>query len=191
MTATRLALVAALLAVLAGLAGCCSARKPTQAGSSAASDTVGLSPPFFDPDVQAWCDPPTGWKPQPLKSTPDHNDQVWLSPTGDTAYGVIHFRMPLPVGADLAYIGFLSHMKKMQGEAIVLDRHDDPDLPGVRFVAKGGLYVIRANLKVLGWDGWTVYAGTLKSGPILPNELDFAVRARDHTRVGRLQNPGN
>jgi hypothetical protein len=183
----RYPLVAALLAMLFGMAACCSAPRPGRTGT----DTAGLSLPFFDPDVNAVCDPPIGWKPQALKATPDHKDQVWLSPTRQTAYGVIHFVMPLPVGRSLAFVGFLNHMKKTEGDATLFYRRDDPELPGIRFIAQGGIYVIRANLLVSAWDGWAVYAGTLKSGQILPNELDFAVRAREHTRVGRLQNPGN
>jgi hypothetical protein len=182
--------VAAVLAMLFGLAACCSDTKQTSSGLTPA-DTAGLSLPSFDQDVIAVCDPPIGWKAQTLKATPDHNDQVWLSPTGETAYGVIHFRMPFPVGRSLALAGFLSHMKKNEGDATLFSRQDDPSLPGIRFVAQGGMYVIRANLLVSVWDGWAVYAGTLKTGQILPKELDLAVRAREHTRVGRLQNPGS
>jgi hypothetical protein len=169
------------------LTGCSSTPKQTTHGWSAA-ETVGLSPPFFDPDVDAICTPPLGWKANPLKSSPNHNHQVWLSPNGDTAYGVIHFKIPLPVGQNLAFDGFLSQMKQTEGEATLLDRHDDPTLPGIRFIAAGGIYVIRANLLVSTWEGWAVYAGTLKSGPILQNELDLAIRAREHTRVGRPEN---
>ena len=186
----RYLLAAALFALLVGPAGCCSATN-SDAKRAVRTDIAGLCVPFFDSDVSAMCDPPIGWKAQALKSTPNHNDQVWLSPTGDTAYGVIHFKMPLPVGENLAFIGFLRQMKKIQGQATLLARWDDPGLPGIRFIAEGGLYVIRTNLLVAGWDGWAVYAGTLKTGPILPKELDFAVRAREHTRVGRLQVPGS
>jgi hypothetical protein len=172
-------------------AGCQSAPKPNvhslQAGFTGA-DTAGLALPTFDPDVDAVCTPPIGWNRNPLKSTPDHDHQVWLSPTGDTAYGVIHFQIPLPVGDSLALAGFLNQMKKTEGEATLLDRHDDPALPGIRFVAAGGIYLIRANLLVATWEGWAVYAGTLKSGPILQNELDLAIRAREHTHVGRPEN---
>jgi hypothetical protein len=186
----RFPLSAVLLAVVFALAGCSASHKsdPIEPNST---ELLGLSPPFYNSDVQAMCDPPVGWKPQPLKASENHTDQVWLSSTGDTAYGVIHFKMPLPVGSGLAFLGFLNQMKKIQGEATLLDRHDDPNLPGIRFVAQGGRYCLRANLQVAGWDGWTVYAGTLKSGPILPKELDLAIRAREHTRVGRLQVSGH
>jgi hypothetical protein len=153
-------------------------------------DTRGLSLPSYNPDVDAICDPPVGWKPDPLKSDDNHVHQVWLSPTTNTAYGVIHFKLPLPVGANLALSGFLSQMKKTEGDATLLDRHDDPSLPGIRFTARGGVYTIRANLIVHGWEGWAVYAGTQRGKPIDQAELDFAFRAREHTHVGRPESLG-
>jgi hypothetical protein len=179
--------------VFLALDGCCSASKPSvqqlQAGWTG-PDTAGLTPPAFNADVVAVIDPPVGWKPEPLKSSDNHQDQVWLSSTGDTAYGVIYFKMPLPVGQDLAFSGFLSRMKKMQGEATLISREDDPKLPGIRFTAAGGKYVIRTNFIISGWEGWAVYAGTLKTGPIIGKELDLAIRAREHTQVGRPDNSG-
>jgi hypothetical protein len=154
-------------------------------------DTAGLTLPSYNKDVETIVDPPVGWKPDPLKTSQNHVHQVWLSPTTNTAYGVIHFQMPLPVGADLALSGFLSQMKKTEGDATLLERHDDPNLPGIRFVARGGLYTIRANLIVRGWEGWAVYAGTQRGKPIDPIELDFATRAREHTHIGRPENSGN
>jgi hypothetical protein len=172
--------------------GCCSQPRPdlNQIRSGwKTPDTRGLTLPVFDPDVVAICDPPIGWKPDPLKVSPNHTHQVWLSPTGATAYGVIHFTMPLPVGLNLALTGFLSEMKTTEGQATLISRHDDPALPGIRFVAEGGLYRIRANLIVDGWEGWAVYAGTFRSRPILAEELDTAIRARENTHVGRPENP--
>jgi len=177
------------IGLLLAVSGCSSARSSQPASSAA--DLVGLSPPFYVAAVLATCDPPVGWKPDPLKTTSNHTDQVWLSSTRATAYGVIHFRMPLPVGQSLAMSGFISQMRRTEGDATLLARQDDPSLPGIRFIAIGGLYLIRGNLQVSGWDGWAVYAGTLKNGLILPRELDFAVRAREHTRVGSLKNAGN
>lgn len=178
------------LAALLCPAGCCSSPKPDVnqiRASWLAADTGGLSLPAYNPDVNAVCDPPIGWKPVPLKIADNHTDQVWLSPTRDTAYGVIHFKIPFPVGQNLALSGFLSQMQKTRGEAKLLDRHDDPSLPGIRFTAEGKIYVIRVNFFVQTWEGWAVYAGTLKSGPILQDELETAIRAREHTHVGTPQ----
>ncbi len=129
--------------------------------------------------------PPAGWAMEPLKASDRHNHQVWLSPSGRTAYGVIRFKMPLPVGADTALrLGFLPAMKKAEGEAKLVSSDRDPGLPGLRFVVVGGKYVLRANLITRGWGGWAVYAGTLKDTEVVPEELVLAELARDHTTVG-------
>jgi hypothetical protein len=184
---------AVLAAVLPLAQGCCGPPSPNltqiRAGWNS-GDTRGLTLPSFDPDVVAVCDPPIGWKPQPLKITAKHVHAVWLSPTGATAYGVIYFKMPLPVGPDLALSGFLNQMKKTEGDVVLLSRRDDASLPGIRFEAEGGIYNIRANLIVNGWEGWSVYVGTRRARKVIPNELDIAVRAREHTHVGRPENPG-
>jgi hypothetical protein len=153
-------------------------------------ETAGLTPPGYNSDVDAIVDPPVGWHPDPLKTDANHVHQVWLSPTTNTAYGVIHFKLPLPVGPDIALSGFLAQMKKTEGDATLLQRHNDPNLPGIRFVARGGVYTIRANLIVQDWEGWAFYAGTQRGKPIDPNELDFASRAREHSFIGRPENLG-
>jgi len=111
--------------------------------------------------------------------------RVWLSATGATAYGVIHFTLPLPVGENLALSGFLDEMKKTEGDCTLLQRQDDLSLPGIRFVAEGGLYRIHVNFLVATWEGWAVYAETLRGKPVIADEFDLAVRAREHTHVGR------
>ncbi|MGA2442577.1 MAG: hypothetical protein ABSH08_16610 [Tepidisphaeraceae bacterium] len=182
----RSLLAIALAASTLGTTGCAAHPKPSQIPPpAAASDTLNLTLPRFDPDVMAVCDPPIGWIARPLRTAPNNVHQVWRSPTGDTAYGVVHFRMPLPVGGGLALSGFLAQMKKTEGTSKLLDRQDDPNLPGIRFVAEGTLHTLRANLILDGWEGWAVYAGTLRSRPINQKELDRAIAAREHTRVGK------
>src|SRR5581483_935550 len=65
--------------------------------------------------VDAYAAVPAGWHADPLKVSATHKHQVWLSPTGHTAYGIIHFTLPLPVGHDLALWGFLENMKRSEG----------------------------------------------------------------------------
>ena len=69
--------------------------------------------------------------------------------------------------------------------ANLLSQKDDPNLPGIRFVAEGGEYTIRTNLIIVGWEGWAIYAGTRRSIPMIPAELDMAERAREHSQVGQ------
>jgi hypothetical protein len=137
---------------------------------------------FYDwPSVHARVDPPAGWEAEPLKLDSRHAHQVWVSPTGDTAYGVIYFTMPLPVSADFILPFFLRAMKAKEGEAILISKVDDPKLPGVRFEAEGGLYHIQANMITAGFEGWAVYAGRLRARPTNFSELLQARAARQRT----------
>ncbi|MBC8106333.1 MAG: hypothetical protein H7Z14_07075 [Anaerolineae bacterium] len=134
--------------------------------------------------MEAEVAPPRDWTPEPLKSSPRHTHQVWLAPSGATAYGVIYFSLPFPVGHDLVLWGFLKEMKRTQGEAILISKEWDKNLQMLRFVADGGVYRVRVNLVVDGWRAWAVYAGTRRDRAISEEELELAEIARDHTVVG-------
>ncbi len=177
-----------LLTVLAASAllscfGCAAQRAKMQPAVSV-QRPVGLTDPQRVAEVEAICQPPIAWHTDPLKKSGRHTHLVWVSPSGTTAYGVIRFSLPWPVGADLTLRGFLKEMKKSEGRADLLSRQRDADLPGVRFVAEGGLYTIRAFLVTHGWRAWAVYAGTRTGEPVNEQELELAQSAREHTRVG-------
>lgn len=144
----------------------------------------GLSRPQYVDVVRADCVPPSGWGSQPLKADAHHTHQLWLSPSGRTAYGVIHFTLPFPVGHDLVLWAFLNEMRHGEGSAVLLNRQWDSNLDGIRFVAEGGLYTVRTNLLLRGFDGWAIYAGTNTHQDIVQQELALAERARERTRVG-------
>jgi hypothetical protein len=156
----------------------------SQPGAAAMRPDPQLSSPPFCQVLQAYCTPPKNWKPDPIKQTSVHAHEVWISPSGRTAYGVIYFHLPLPVGHELALWGFLNEMRSSEGEATLLEKRWDPNLNALRFVAQGGKYIVRTNLFVRGFTGWAIYAGTLRAFPINPEELDLARRAREHTVVG-------
>jgi hypothetical protein len=149
-----------------------------------------MAPSAFDApqalaSVDAVCVPPAGWKIEPLKTSEDHAHQVWLSPSGKTAYGVIHFGLPMPVSAGWVLDPFLREMKKSEGEANLIGTPmRDNSLPGIRFTVEGGLYKMRINLICRGWRGWAVYAGTLRTAEEVPEELELAEWAKDMTKVG-------
>ena len=145
---------------------------------------AGLNSPTPVESVKSLCTPPRDWKAEPLKSSDLHTHQVWISPTGNTAYGVIHFKLPIPVGANVVHWEFLREMKKRTGEATEFEVRNDPSLPGLRFVCEGGLYKMRVNLTASGFDSWAAYAGTLRTAPENPAELDLAVKARENTQFG-------
>jgi hypothetical protein len=94
---------------------------------------------------------------------------------------VIRFRMPLPVPVELALVGFMAEMRRAEGEGRVLESKTDKNLPGLRFVAEGGRYKIRTNLRVRGSGGWAVYAGSLRSRAENMAELVQAEQSREAT----------
>jgi hypothetical protein len=152
--------------------------------ASAMSDTA-FAEPFGSSELQAVLSPPVDWEPDPVKRSRKHVHQAWLSPSGRTAYGVIRMNLPLPfIGPGTVLPRFLNQMRETEGEARLLKRQDDPRLPGIRFVAEGGKYRLRANLITRGFNAWAVYAGTLRSEPEMPDELQLAEVARDQTRIG-------
>jgi hypothetical protein len=79
----------------------------------------------------------------------------------------------------------MNEMRRTEGEATLLSKQWDQSLPGLRFVAQGGRYVVRTNLTVRGFHGWACYAGTLRDDPIVPDELAQAEEAREHTTFGQ------
>ncbi len=144
--------------------------------------------------VDATVTPPAGWAPEPLKQDEKHRHQIWLSPSGHTAYGVIYMSLPLPAaiipgGAETVLEeGFLPNMKKTEGKAdLVGEVTDDPKRGGIRFVAEGGFYLVRAFMVLEGMHAWAVYAGTERSAPVNVEELKLAEQARDRTVLGLKQ----
>lgn len=180
----------AALVVAPALVGCQSHPKPVQAYAQLSPDQVaevfpGLSEPEPLESVEAVVMPPAGWRAEPLKTSDKHSHQVWISPTGNTAFGIIRFKLPLPVGPDTVLrFGFLPEMRRTEGEATLISSERDPELPGLRFIAEGGKYRLRTNMLTRGWRGWAVYAGTLREYPVNPEELSLAEVAREHTTVG-------
>ena len=116
-----------LLALLFPIAGC--HVQPHVPPTASGPALEGLSPQYIAV-LQALCTPPANWVPEPLKHSESHDHQVWLSPTGHAAYGVIHFKLPLPIGHDLALWGFLRQMRETEGEAVLISKKWDPNLLG-------------------------------------------------------------
>ena len=171
-------LIAALL--LCGTAGCHHYYRPR----AIQPPMAGLRPTTPNDDVQAMVTPPIGWVLQPLKFSDRHTHQIWLSPTGDTAFGAIRFRLPWPVGPTLLMGRFLAEMRRVEQSATLLDKKDDPELPGIRFVAESDIHRVRVNLITHGFRGWAFYAGTNVGKVENAAELELAERAREASFPG-------
>ena len=163
-------------------AGCASSPDASPAVAQTATWSDQLTTPTPITELDALVVPPLKWRRDPLKTSERHNHQVWVSPDGGTAYGVIYFTLPLPVGEDLALHGFLAEMKRSEGEATLLSRNRDREV--LRFIAEGGKYRVRGILRTRGFHGWAVYAGTLRAAPVSVDDLELAVQARENTALG-------
>ncbi len=139
--------------------------------------------PHYRDDLQATVTPPPGWVAQPVDRGSNHVTQVWVSPTGDTALGVIRFTLPLPVGHEWALWGFLQNMRKSEGRAELIEKRWDDSINALRFVAEGGRYRVRAVLRVHDIRGWSVFAGTLTGRAVNEAELQQAQTERERVRV--------
>ena len=175
------------------LAGCHSDVAVAPASQPVVSHEALLASQHFAPQyldsVEARCTPPIGWRAEPLKQDNRRSHQIWVSPTGQTAYGVIRFSVPLPVGAELVLIGFLSELKRTEGNAVLIEKQWDSNHNVLRFVADSEQHRIRTNLVVRGFDAWAIYAATIRDESIDPDELSLAEKARDNTEVGPTQPP--
>ncbi len=133
--------------------------------------------------VLAICYPPAGWSAEPLKNSDRHTHQIWISPSRDTAYGVAHFSLPIPIGSDFVLWFFLREMKRNEGRATLVSKESAPELSGLRFEAIGGLYHVRANMILHGRQGWVVYAATAADRSTNELELKKAIWARNETII--------
>lgn len=135
--------------------------------------------------------PPAGWT-QKTNSINDRSEHItWLSPTGSSAYGVIFFKLPFPVGHEMAFHrGFLAEMRKREGEPVVLDKHWDDEIGGLRFTVRSPKYQVEAKFFVKGLRGYAVYAGSRADLPTDEAELEAARAARESTRFAHEIQPG-
>lgn len=189
-TSPRWLIVPTLLLLTVGCAhrGDESSSRPLTTQPTTTHVDVLLPATYYDA-VRAECRPPVGWTLQPAEKQPDSEHQLWVSPTGSTAYGVIvvrHWLMPL--ASDERVLGeFLKNMKASDGRADLLSKAHDGTLArgigGIRFDVTGGKYTLRASLVSTGQRAWVVYAGTLNAQPVNPTELQVAESARDHTVI--------
>lgn len=164
--------VAALLLV-ALLTGCRSAPKPTTQPKS--SDYVA--------QLRADCPAPAGWKASLLSTDNRHAHMLWLSPTGQTAYAIIHINLPFPVAPELVLWVTMREMKRIEGESTLISSNRDPTDQTLRFIAQGRDHVMDARLLVQGFEAWVIYAGTFRDKPVNPKELDQAEKSREMTVI--------
>jgi hypothetical protein len=134
-----------------------------------------------DPELRVRFRAPAGWCEDPVRVDRNSRQRVWISPTGDTAFGIIRFDLPVPVGHDLALWGFLRTMRRDDGQADLVEKRWDEQRQVLRFVVEGKTYRLRALLHVRSFGGWSVYAGSLRERPENLAEIEQAEQSRERT----------
>ncbi|QOV87799.1 hypothetical protein [Humisphaera borealis] len=186
-------LIATVLFLLLLATGCATpSPQPTATPPATLPSTrpQALTDPRYVEVVRATCTPPADWSAEPIKTTSISEHQVWISPSGATAYGVLNVRhLLMPLASNERILGeFLDGMLKSEGAADLLEKQSDNSLAdgrgGIRFVARGGKYTVRACLTSSGRNAWIWYAGTLSGQPVIASELATAESAREQTSVG-------
>ena len=167
----------------------CGSGKKRAVDAGPTSRPSGLSEPVVIPSLQASCVPPTDWNPKPIERAKNTVHQVWVSPTGATAYGVIRFSLPLPVGPETVLWFFIREVDATEGDARLISKTRDDVLRGLRFVSESKKYRVRGNLVTKGFHGWISYAGTVQGRNIDADELRLAELARENTKTGIDENP--
>lgn len=137
-----------------------------------------------DPSLRAGFGAPAGWCEDPVRVDRNSRQRVWVSPTGDTAFGIIRFDLPVPVGHELALWGFLRTMRRDDGRADLIEKRWDEQRQALRFVVEGKTYRLRALMHVRGFGGWAVYAGSLRERPENRTEIEQAEQSREQTVFG-------
>jgi hypothetical protein len=129
--------------------------------------------------------PPEGWKFKRNAADPRAEHISWTSPSGDTAFGAIFFRLPWPLGHDLTlHYGVLPEARRREGTAELLDKRWDREIEGLRFTIRTPKYTAETKMFVRGTRGWAAYSGFQTTRPVNQAELDQAVRAREDAEFG-------
>lgn len=122
---------------------------------------------------------PVGWNPERHDDRENAITQTWVGPSKRVALGVIHVRLPFPVGHEITLAGFLNRFAKEDGAVTLVEKKWDDNRQCFRFIAHGQRRQIESLLIVRGMDGWVVFAGTLLDKPAPPDELSLARQARE------------
>lgn len=143
-------------------------------------DLTGLVPPQTVELLDVNWAVPRDWEKLPLRRTPLYTHQQFRSPSGLTAVGVAHIRLPLPFSTQtLAWLVKKEYTKRLargNGAANLLARWSD-EIGREWFVAENGKYHASGYIQARGLGAWIVYSGYRLSDPPQPVELGIATRS--------------
>ncbi len=128
--------------------------------------------------VKAEAAPPVTWPPQALKRGPMYTDMQWRSPSGTTAVGVAHVKMPLPLSARALLWFAKGQYAKQSDDGRMLTQWVD-ELGRTWFEAETNKYRVRGFILTKGFEAWIVYNGFKTTVPTDEPELSMGARAME------------
>jgi hypothetical protein len=167
--------------LLAGGVGCQSAQPVSMnrlINHQAMIDFSGLASLKHYENVKAEAAPPTSWKELVPKKTSFYTDMQWRAPSGNTAVGGAHVKMPLPLDAG-AVVWFAKQRYSKQSEDGKLINQWVDALGRSWFEAENNKYHVRGYVVTKGFTAWIVYSGFKTQGPIDTSELALAARSME------------
>ena len=128
--------------------------------------------------VKAQGAPPLSWKQLAVKRGPMYTDVQWKSPSGASAVGVAHVRMPWPLSARALLWFAKGHYAKESDDGRVLGQWVD-ELGRSWFEAENNKYHVRGFIVTRGFEAWIVYNGYKTTVPTDMFELALAARSME------------
>lgn len=141
-------------------------------------DFAGLAPLKQYEIVKAEAAPPHSWKELVPKRTSLFTDMQWRAPSGNTAVGVAHVKMPLPLDARaVVWFAKQRYSKQSEGGRVIGQWVDD--LGRSWFEAANNKYHVRGFVMTKGFEAWIIYSGYKSQQPTDLAELTIAARAME------------
>jgi hypothetical protein len=141
-------------------------------------DFSGLRPVEQVDAVKAQAAAPASWKAAALKRGPMYTDMQWRSPSGATAVGVAHVRMPLPLSARALLWFAKGQYAKQSDDGRVVNQWVDA-LGRSWFEAENKNYHVRGFIVTKGFEAWIIYNGFKTQVPTDVSELSLGARAME------------
>ena len=126
--------------------------------------------------VKAQAAPPASWKQLAAKRGPMYTDVQWRSPSGSTAVGVAHVKMPLPLSAR-ALLWFAKGQYAKQGDDGRVVAQWVDALGRSWFEAANNKFHVRGFIVTKGFEAWIIYQGSKTDVPTDVSELAIGARA--------------